>query len=186
MEVPRLGVALSVLFAGALAAAGCSDSSAPPQAASSPNSGSPNAAARAQGRLPAPSPAASCPPPAPAPYRYLYLAYPPPGSRHVPRSLGALIVNGIAANYYGPTTVELTTQSGAAVPVGALGPAPSPLRTPLAAPPDYPQGPYYAASVPKLTPATVYYVSWTEFVYTGMPPKCAGPYTRPLGSFKTR
>ena len=90
------------------------------------------------------------------------------------------------AGYYGPTTVELTTQSGAAVPVGALGPAPSPLRTPLAAPPDYPQGPYYAASVPKLAPATVYYVSWTEFVYTGMPPKCAGPYTRPLGSFKTR
>jgi len=127
-------------------------------------------------------PPGNCGPPPPVPEPQLWFAYPGDGAQNVPTTIGELVFAG-----FGPTSVQLSATEP--VPTGPLGPAPSPLPSPLGTPPPLRFGtntPYLAASIGALAPATSYTVAFSYRAFTGIAPDCYDVRTVPLGSFTTR
>jgi hypothetical protein len=137
------------------------------------------------------SPVVNCGLPPPLPIPELILLYPAPGATGVPDAIGSLVLSGNGEDYYGPTTIALTTMStGGGVTVvaqGTPGPAPSPLPSPLATPSELgADAPNSGLPVPTLSPATTYSVSRTYEDFSEKPPTCRTHVTQILGTFATQ
>jgi hypothetical protein len=130
----------------------------------------------------APAVHATCGPPPPTSAPQLSLVYPAPGATNVPTDVGLVVFEGNSSSLQ----IAMRSSSGAAVALGAPTAAPSPLPTPHAEPTGIIGGAYFAESVPALSPATTYTLSYTYSAYNGIPPACAGPQTQSLGSFTTQ
>lgn len=128
--------------------------------------------------------APTCGPPPPSAAPNLQLVYPEPAATDVPASIAYLVISGDITTRYGTGVLSMQSSSGIAVPVGAYTAAPSPLPTPHATPAG--GGPYIAAALAALSPATTYSVKYAYTDYTGVPPSCIGSYAQPLGSFTTQ
>ncbi len=126
----------------------------------------------------------------PEPFRPVDLVFPIPGSTAVPTGIGVLVIQGafndIQVAFGGPMSVNLTTQSGLPVASAAIGPPPTPLPSPLATPPEVSNSPKGGVSIPLLTGATTYVVTFTHNDQANNPPTCVAPTTNTLGSFTTR
>lgn len=128
------------------------------------------------------SPQATCGPPPPSAAPFLALAYPAPNATNVPASIGILVFAGSSGNLI----IAMQSSTGSSVPLGKPTAAPSPIPTPYATPSNFSGNvPYFAASIPTLSPATSYSLSYTYRDFNGIPPSCYGPVTQQLGAFTT-
>jgi len=126
----------------------------------------------------------------PEPLRPVDLVFPIPAATAVPTGIGVLVIQGafnsIQTAFGGPMSVNLTTQSGLPVASGPIGPAPNPLPSPLATPAEVASLPKGGVSIPTLSGATTYVVTFTHNDQADNPPACVAPRTDTLGSFTTR
>ena len=107
------------------------------------------------------------------------LAYPIPGATGVPTAAGNLVFYGSLPSSF----TGLLTSASSSIELGAFGPAPSPLPSPLA-----PRGtgpgdggePLAGVAFPQLAPATTYTISFSD---TG---SCAMTIADPSYTFTTR
>jgi hypothetical protein len=137
------------------------------------------------------TPVVNCGLPPPLPIPELILLYPAPGATGVPDAIDSLVFSGNGEDYFGPTTIALTTMStdGAVsvVAQGTPGPAPSPLPSPLATPSGLGiDTPNSGLPVPTLSPATTYSVSRTYEDFSEQPPTCRTKISETLGTFTTQ
>jgi hypothetical protein len=115
------------------------------------------------------------------PIPLVFFAYPGGGATGVSTSIGELVFAGATSGY----RVTLTGPGKGVVPTGPLGPAPSPLPSPIVPPPPG-FTTFSSVTVPKLRPASTYAVAYSYTGATGVPPNCVGTVTRQLGAFSTR
>jgi len=94
---------------------------------------------------------------APYPPKNVAVVYPSDKSTGVSTKIGVVVVQG----YFSAPPVEfvtVTTQSGGVLVATQVGPAPSPLPSPVATPPNVSGAPYGAVAVPMLSAQTTYQV----------------------------
>ncbi len=101
---------------------------------------------------------------------------PAPGSTGVPANVGMIIVGSPVDG-----TFSLQSPGGPAVPIGPVGPAPSPL--PTGVPTSIPASSYHAIPVPTLSPTTTYAIRYQA--PPGAPPCGSDESSGVIGSFTT-
>jgi len=98
---------------------------------------------------------------APYPIRNVAVVYPADGSSGVSTGVGVLVLQGYFSGPP-PEFATLATKAGNTLIVAPVGPAPSPLPSPIATPQRVHGAPYGAVPIPSLSPQTTYEVQLTH------------------------